>query len=345
VKLEEGEAGTGLRILTEEVKQTEALLTATQLSLDAARAAQGTGLERKEALILEVIAIPCRTRTISQRGDHHTPCSLTLPSYTSLTPLRHQLRRVEERVKEEAAALSRTEVGVADASRRLRELKGECQRTEESYDRSRGDVVAEERKLQHLRRTVTSAETDLRDMEAQVKATSIGIERERTAAVQEVIELGATKQLVQSRLLSMAEAQRRLDGEHFSSASVGAAGGGRAGLAGAKASHPLPSATAMRRAGDAGAGTGSTAGPIVGEAKDGLRLLSADTTGAGRSMDYFSGAGGGSAGAGSLPSTANPGASTCTGTGAGAGARGIDALRQEVERLKGQSRGVLDHAP
>jgi hypothetical protein len=332
VKLEASEAGTGLRILVEEVKQTEALLNATQLSLDAARAAQGSGLERKEALVLEVIATPCRTSVLSIHALQSKPAS-----YIPLTPLHHQLRRVEERVKEEAAVLSRTEVGVADASRRLRELKGECQRTEESFDRSRGDVVAEERKLQHLRRTVSCAETELRDMEAQVKATSIGIERERTAAVQEVIELGATKQLVQSRLLSMAEAQRRLDGEHFSSASVGGAGRGHTGLAGAKASHPLPSAAAMRNAGDTGAGTdtgSAAAGPVVGEAKDGLRLLSADTPGVRRSMDYFSGAAsGGSAGTGSPPLTG------------GSGARGIDALRQEVERLKGQSRGVLDHAP
>jgi hypothetical protein len=80
VKLEASEAGTGLRILVEEVKQTEALLNATQLSLDAARAAQGSGLERKEALVLEVISTPCLTSVLSNQTF-----SLTLP----LTSLLH----------------------------------------------------------------------------------------------------------------------------------------------------------------------------------------------------------------------------------------------------------------
>jgi hypothetical protein len=58
---------------------------------------------------------------------------------------------------------------------------------------------------------------------------------------------------------------------------------------------PLPSVTAMRSAGDTGAGTDtdSAAGPVEFEAADRLRLLSSDTSGASRSMDYFSGAAGG----------------------------------------------------
>ncbi len=78
----------------------------------------------------------------------------------------------------------------------------------ECYDRLLGDVLQEERKLQHVKQQLTQTDDEPRDIECQVKATSMNIEQERSKAVQEIIELGATKQLVQSRLLSMAEAQR-----------------------------------------------------------------------------------------------------------------------------------------
>ena len=85
--------------------------------------------------------------------------------------------------KEEASTLARTKGNVMDSTRRLRDIKGGCQRSEATFGRLRGDVLQEERKLQHVRRNLSQTETNLRDMEAQGKTTSIGIEQERQTAV------------------------------------------------------------------------------------------------------------------------------------------------------------------
>ena len=124
-----------------------------------------------------------------------------------------ELHRIQSRIKEETSTLSRLENNVIDTARRLKDVKSEVIRAEERCDRLNALGADEDRKLEQRKRAIIDASNELINIEQRIKLTSSNLEKDRDKAVKDIIELGATKNAVQSRLLSIADAQRRLGGD------------------------------------------------------------------------------------------------------------------------------------
>ena len=268
-----------------------------------------------------------------------------------------ELHRIQARIKEENATLSRLENNVIDTARRLKDAKSELVRAEDRCDRLNTLGADEDRKLEQRKRAVIDASNELINIEQRIKATSANLEKDRDKAVKDIIELGATKNAVQSRLLSIADAQRRLGGDLLAPTIPGidldrtlnmnttgsgvrnsgnttrnTLGVGDSAVTIVESYEPQTSTTT----------TSNTDGLRKGFDRDSNRRANFDIT-----IDesaYYSGPDVTSMPAtmpitsrttgAVIPSTDTPGVSTTV--------TGISALREEVEKLKGHSQSIID---